>query len=156
MFVASRAGRPAGFVVQGETRGYKAAIRLFVAMKPDFEIVDMRVIELQDDPGLGAEVAQPWFRGQYVGRTAEELARLDVTRDPMPEDWKQALVALARRAPDGPARHRELLQRERTRPIYAVTGATISSRAVTEGVRKTVDHFRRRWWLLAPHLEGAL
>jgi Na+-translocating ferredoxin:NAD+ oxidoreductase RnfG subunit len=74
----------------------------------------------------------------------------------MPEDWKQALVAFARRAPDGPARHRELLQRERRKPIYAVTGATISSRAVTEGVRKTVDHFRRRWWLLAPHLEGVL
>jgi electron transport complex protein RnfG len=156
MFVATRDGRPAGFVVQGETRGYKAPIRLFVAMKPDFAIVDMRIIETTDDPGLGAEVAQPWFREQYVGRTAEEIARLDVTRDPMPEDWKQALVAFARRAPDGPARHRELLQRERTRPIYAVTGATISSRAVTEGVRKTVDHFRRRWWLLAPHLEGLL
>jgi Na+-translocating ferredoxin:NAD+ oxidoreductase subunit G len=156
LFVATRAGRPAGFVVQGETRGYKAPIRLFVAMRADFEIVDMRIIETTDDPGLGAEVAQPWFREQYVGRTAEELARLDVTRDPMPEDWKQALVAFARRAPDGPARHRELLQRERTRPIYAVTGATISSRAVTEGVRKTVDHFRRRWWLLAPHLEGVL
>jgi len=156
MFVAARAGRPAGFVVQGETRGYKATIRLFVAMRPDFAIADMRVIEAQEDPGLGAEVAQPWFREQYVGRTAEEIARLDVTRDPMPEDWKAALVALARRAPDGPARHGALLRRERTRPIYAVTGATISSRAVTEGVRRTVDHFRRRWWLLAPHLEGLL
>jgi Na+-translocating ferredoxin:NAD+ oxidoreductase subunit G len=156
MFVASREGRPAGFVVQGETQGYKAPIRLFVAMKPDFEIVDMRIIETTDDPGLGAEVAQPWFREQYVGRTAEELAGLDVTKDPMPEDWKAALVALAKRAPDGPARHGALLERERRKPIYAVTGATISSRAVTEGVRKTVDHFRRRWWLLAPHLEGVL
>jgi electron transport complex protein RnfG len=156
LFVATRAGLPAGFVVQGETRGYKAPIRLFVAMEPDFEIVDMRIIETTDDPGLGAEVAQPWFREQYVGRTAEEIARLDVTRDPMPEDWKAALVAFARRAPDGPARHRALLERERRKPIYAVTGATISSRAVTEGVRKTVDHFRRRWWLLAPHLEGVL
>jgi electron transport complex protein RnfG len=156
MFVASRGGRPAGFVVQGETRGYKAPIRLFVAMEPDFAIVDMRIIETTDDPGLGAEVAQPWFREQYVGRTAEEIAKLDVTRDPMPEDWKAALVAFARRAPDSPARHRALLERERRKPIYAVTGATISSRAVTEGVRKTVDHFRRRWWLLAPHLEGRL
>ena len=73
----------------------------------------------------------------------------------MPEDWRAALVAFAKRAPDGPARHRELLQRERDKPIYAVTGATISSRALTEGVRTTVDHFRRRWALLAPHLEGA-
>jgi electron transport complex protein RnfG len=156
MFVASQAGRPAGFVVEGETRGYKNRIRLFVAMKPDFEIVDMRVVEHEEDPGLGAEVAQSWFREQYVGRSSEEIAKMTVSRDPMPEDWKAALVALAKRAPDGPARHRELLSRERTRPIYAVTGATISSRAVTEGVRNTVDHFRRRWWLLAPHLEGTL
>ena len=156
MFIATRGGQPLGFVVEGQTRGYKAPIRLFVAMTADFAIVDMRVIETADDPGLGAEVAQPWFREQYVGRSAEELAALTVTRDPMPEDWKAALIALARRAPDGPARHRELLTRERTRPIYAVTGATISSRAVTEGVRTTVDHFRRRWWLLAPHLGGSL
>jgi Na+-translocating ferredoxin:NAD+ oxidoreductase RnfG subunit len=45
--------------------------------------------------------------------------------------------------------------RERGRPIYAVTGATISSRALTEGVKTTVDHFRRRWALLEPFLGGA-
>ena len=156
LFVAARDGRAAGFVVEGETRGYKSRIRVFIAMKPDFEIADMRVVEQEDDPGLGAEVVQPWFREQFVGRTPEEIDRLTVTKDPIPEDWKAALVALARRAPDGPARHRELLQRERRKPIYAVTGATISSRAVTEGVRRTVDHFRRRWWLLAPQLEGVL
>ncbi len=156
IFVAARGGRPEGFVVEGETRGYKSIIRMFVAMKPDFEIADMRVVAQEDDPGLGAEVVQPWFREQFVGRTPEEVDRLTVTKDPMPEDWKTALIAFARRAPDGPARHRDLLQRERRKPIYAVTGATISSRAVTEGVRATVDHFRRRWWLLAPQLEGML
>jgi len=156
LFVASRGGQPEGFVVEGLTRGYKSRIRLFVAMRPDFQIADIRVVEQEDDPGLGAEMTQPWFRGQFIGRTAAEIEKLDVIKFPMPEDWKAALVALARRAPDGPARHRELLQRERTKPIYAITGATISSRAVTEAVRTTVDHFRRRWWLLAPHLEGAL
>jgi Na+-translocating ferredoxin:NAD+ oxidoreductase RnfG subunit len=35
-----------------------------------------------------------------------------------------------------------------------VTGATISSRALTDGVRTTVDHFRRRWALIAPQLGG--
>lgn len=153
VFVARRGDSLAGFVVEGESRGYKNRIRMFVAMKPDFEIADMRVVEHEEDPGLGAEVAQPWFRGQFVGRSADEVAALGVTKDPMPEDWKQALVALAKRAPDGPARHAGLLGRERAKPIYAVTGATISSRAVTDGVRATVDHFRRRWQLLAPYLE---
>ncbi|HVP14351.1 MAG TPA: FMN-binding protein [Terriglobales bacterium] len=164
-FVATRSGGTraqrgsgplAGFVVEGRAQGYKSPVRFFVAMTPDFGIADMRVIETADDPGLGAEVAQDWFREQYVGRTAEEIANLSVTKDPMPEDWKAALVALAKRAPDALARHRALLERERAKPIYAVTGATISSRAVTEGVRATVDHVRRRWWLLAPRLEGQL
>ncbi len=137
MFVAKRAGIPAGFVVEGESRGFKKRIRLFVALRPDFSIADMRVIEHEEDPGLGAEVATPWFRGQFTGRTAAEVAKLDVTKDPMPEDWRAALLA-----------------RERAKPIYAVTGATISSRAVTDGVRATVDHFRRRWALLEPHLGG--
>jgi electron transport complex protein RnfG len=156
LFVASNGGgAPAGFVVEGETRGYKSHIRMFVAMKADFEIADVRIVEQEEDPGLGAEATQPWFREQFVGRTPDELARLSVIKFPMPEDWKAALIAFARRAPDGPARHRDLLERERTKPIYAITGATITSRAVTEGVRSTVDHFRRRWWLLAPHLEGS-
>ena len=154
VFVAIRDGRAAGFVVEGEARGYKNFIRFFVALRGDFEVAGVRVIQHEEDPGLGAEVATGWFDGQYVGRSAEEVARLEVTRDPMPEDWRAALVALSRRAPGSGAVHDSLLARERGKPIYAVTGATISSRAVTDGVRVTVEHFRRRWALLAPHLGG--
>jgi electron transport complex protein RnfG len=154
MFVATRDGAPAGFVVEGQARGYKNRIRFFVALHPDFTIAGVKVVEHEEDPGLGAEVATPWFQAQYVGRTAEELARLGVTRDPMPEDWREALSSLAMRTAETEARHAALLPRERTKPIYAVTGATISSRALTDGVRATVEHFRRRWELLAPELGG--
>ena len=44
-------------------------------------------------------------------------------------------------------------ERERKHPIYAVTGATISSRAITQGVRATILHFRKRWERIAPYLE---
>ena len=46
---------------------------------------------------------------------------------------------------------RPLIEREHAHPIYAVTGATISSRALTSGVGVTVERFRRRWQLLAPY-----
>jgi len=154
LFVAIRAGAPAGFVVEGSARGYKNRIRFFVALRGDLTIAGVKVVEHEEDPGLGAEVAGEPFRGQYVGRTAEELARLGVTRDPMPEDWRAALLALSHRTTDTEARHRALLPRERRRPIYSVTGATISSRALTDGVRVAIEHFRRRWLLLAPHLGG--
>ncbi len=155
VFVATAAGAPAGFVVEGESRGYKNRIRFFVALSPEFEILGVRVVEHEEDPGLGAEVATPWFQGQFVGRGGDALAKLDVTRDPMPEDWRGALQELARTpVPEWRAKHAAELQAQAGRPIYAVTGATISSRALTNGVRATVDHFHRRWQLLAPYLGG--
>jgi electron transport complex protein RnfG len=153
MFVARRAGRLVGFVVESTTRGYKNRIRFMVGIAPDFTIAGVRVLEHEEDPGLGAEVATPEFQGQFIGRSA---AGLDVTRDPMPEDWRVALAELRRMPPTTwRERHIDLLGRERLRPVYAVTGATISSRALTEGVREALDHFRRRWTLIAPHLGGA-
>ena len=153
MFAATRAGAAAGFVVEGETRGYKNRIRFFIGLTPDFEIAGVRVVEHEEDPGLGAEVATPAFAGQYLGRTADDLATLTVTRDPMPEDWRAALATLSRTpAARWRERNAALLERESVKPVYAVTGATISSRALTDGVRETVDHFRRRWALLSPAL----
>ncbi|HEY6195646.1 MAG TPA: FMN-binding protein [Candidatus Eisenbacteria bacterium] len=153
IFVASRGGQPAGFVIEGQTSGYKNTIRFFVALDSSFAIAGVRVVEHDEDPGLGAETATPWFGGQFVGRSAAQVAALDVTRDPLPEDWRAALARLDRE-PLGQWRkaHAALIAREGGRPIHAVTGATISSRALTDGVRGTVDHFRRRWALIAPQL----
>ncbi len=155
VFVATRSGAVAGFVIEGESRGYKNRIRFFVGLSPAFEIAGVRVLEHEEDPGLGAEIATPVFQGQFLGRAAAGLASLAVTRDPMPEDWRAALATVAGTpVARWRERHAALLARERTRPIYAVTGATISSRALTDGVRETVDHFQRRWALLGPSLGG--
>jgi electron transport complex protein RnfG len=155
LFVAQRAGAPAGFVIEGETRGYKNRIRFFVALDTAFAVQGVRVVEHEEDPGLGAEVATTWFSGQFVGRTADKVVNIDVAKTPMPEDWRAALNGLATEpASAWRTKHADLVGREADKPIYAVTGATISSRALTRGVRTTVDHFRRRWALLAPQLGG--
>ena len=153
LFVAERPGGLAGFVVEGTTPGYKNRIRFLVGVAPDFTLAGVRVVEHEEDPGLGAEIATPEFQGQFVGRDGSQL---EVTRDPMPEDWRVALREL-RRSPPGPWRetHAGLMARERARPVYAVTGATISSRALTTGVRVTLEHFRRRWSLIGPRLGDA-
>jgi electron transport complex protein RnfG len=155
LFVARRDGATAGFVIEGETQGYKNRIRFFVALDDSFRIAGVRVVEHEEDPGLGAEVATSWFQGQFVGRSASDLPDLDVTRDPMPEDWRAALRERDRMNPDSwRAHYAALLEREDRRPVYAVTGATISSRALTNGVRAAVGHFQRRWNLLSPYLGG--
>lgn len=155
IFVAMKEGVPAGFVAEGESRGYKNRIRFFVALKADWTIAGVRVVEHEEDPGLGAEVATGWFQGQYVGRPIGAVPRLDVTRDPMPEDWRAALRARAGTdAGAWTSSYGPLEARESEKPIYAVTGATISSRALTDGVRATILHFKRRWELLGPHVTG--
>lgn len=155
LFIAARDGAAAGFVAEGESRGYKNRIRFFVALSADWKIAGVRVVEHEEDPGLGAEVATPWFQGQYVGRGLAAVPRLDVTRDPMPEDWRVALRARpGAAAGDWASRFGALEKREAEKPIYAVTGATISSRALTDGVRATILHFRRRWELIGPRLLG--
>ena len=156
LFVGLRGGRAFAFAVEGDTPGYKTRIRFLVALDDSFVVRGLKVVEHGEDPGLGAEVATAWFGGQFLGRDADDLERLAVTKDPMPEDWSVALAQLERvpRA-EWLRGHEALVARERTRPLYAVTGATISSRALTDGVRATVGHFRRRWALLAPYLEGA-
>lgn len=153
LFVARRAGVLAGFVVEGTARGYKNRIRFLVALDGAFTIAGVRVLEHEEDPGLGAEIATPAFRGQFIARRATDLAALDVTRDPLPEDWAVVLAELSRTpAAAWRAQHAALIERERDQPVHAITGATISSRALTDGVRATVDHFRRRWALLEPEL----
>ena len=156
LYVGLRGGRAFAFALEGETPGYKTRIRFLVALDDSFVVRGLRVVEHGEDPGLGAEVATAWFGGQFLGRGPDDFERLDVTKAPMPEDWSAALAQLERvpRA-EWLRAHGALVARERGRPIYAVTGATISSRALTEGARATVLHFRRRWALLAPYLGGA-
>lgn len=155
MFVAGTPATPRGFVLEGESRGYKNRIRFFVALDAAFTVCGVRVLEHEEDPGLGAEIATRAFLGQYLGRDSASIAKLDVTRDPLPEDWRVALASLSASTPDAwRASNATLIQRETAQPVHAVTGATISSRALTTGVTRTIEHFRRRWALVRPWLES--
>lgn len=155
LFVGLRDARPFAFAIEGEAAGYKSRIRFLVALDDSFVVRGVRVVEHAEDPGLGAEIATAWFDGQFLGRDADAIEELEVTRDPLPEDWSRALAQLERMPRDEwVGAHAALVERERGEPVHAVTGATISSRALTNGVRATVSHFRRRWALLAPYLGG--
>jgi electron transport complex protein RnfG len=113
------------------------------------------VVEHEEDPGLGAEIATPNFEGQFLARSPADPAALTVTRDPLPEDWRAALAELRRMpAPAWRERHGALIERQRVKPIHAVTGATISSRALADGVRATVDRFQARWQRIAAAVEA--
>lgn len=123
-----------GYVTEASQQGFKNAIRFFVALTQDFQIRGVEVVEHEEDPGLGAEITKPLFKNQFVGRSSEQVASLTVSKDPMPATAKDMALP-------------------REQPIYAVTGATISSRALTEGVKKAVFQLHERLRIVLPQAQ---
>ena len=145
-FVGKKDGKLAGYVTESSRYGFKSHIRFFVALTPDFQIRGVEVVSHEEDPGLGAEMTKPQFKNQFTGRTAETLSELVVVKDPLPAERRTA--AMAREAM--PFEAWVAQYGAPTTPIYAVTGATISSRGLTEGVKEAVAHLKYRLNIAMP------
>lgn len=136
-------GRLAGYVVEGTTPGYKTWIRFFLALDADFRLRGLEVVQHEEDPGLGAEITQRYFKNQFAGRSLDEVAALEVTKAPLPAAWRKSVEELGGISfAEWFRHHAPELQLHPN--IHAITGSTISSAAVTEGVKTAVRNFRNR------------
>jgi Na+-translocating ferredoxin:NAD+ oxidoreductase subunit G len=137
--IANLGDKRLGYVVPGVTQGFKEAIKMMVSLDPDFNVTGVAIVEAKEDPGLGAEIQQDYFRNQFVGKTMELLKTLKVIKEPLPTDYLDVLEPeKAKRKGLSQDQIREIKQKHAKDDIYALTGATISSRAVTNGVKDTV------------------
>jgi electron transport complex protein RnfG len=150
-FVGLRDGQTVGYVVEGVTPGYKTWIRFFLAIDAQFGVQGLEVVEHEEDPGLGAEIAQRYFKNQFAGRSFEQVEGIDVIKDPLPDKWRSALEALGDEGFGTWVRaQRPLLDSHPN--IYAITGATISSKAVANGVKRALSNFRARMKIVENYL----
>lgn len=102
------------YCLVGEGNGYQAEIKILVAVKPDLETLwGIEIIESSETPGLGARINSQEFKSSFQGLIA------------IPK------VILVKRAPQ---RHNE---------VEAISGATISSRAVIKIINETLEVLRR-------------
>lgn len=150
-FVGMEGAQPVGYVVEGVTVGYKTWIRFFMAIDSTYTIQGVEIIEHEEDPGLGAEIVQRYFKNQYAGRSLADIEKITVTKDPLPKEWQEALEQLG----DMPFRpwaekYREMLPKNPN--IYSITGSTISSVAVTTGVKTALGNFRKRMTIVGSYL----
>lgn len=150
-FVGVEGTQTAGYVVEGVTAGYKTWIRFFMAINSDFGIQGVEIIEHEEDPGLGAEIVQRYFKNQFAGRSFDDIDKISVTKDPLPKEWQVALEKLGD-IPFQPwlENYREMLPKNPN--IHAITGSTISSVAVTNGVKRALGNFRKRMNLVEKYL----
>jgi len=150
-FVGLEGGKPAGYVVEGVTLGFKTWVRFFMAIDSAYTVQGVEIVEHEEDPGLGAEIVQRYFKNQFAGRSFADIEKISVTKDPLPKDWQAALEQLG----DMPFRpwlekYKEMLPKNPN--IYAITGATISSTAVTVGVKSALANFRKRMNIVGNYL----
>lgn len=154
LYVANLGDKRLGYVVPGVTQGFKTFVKLMVSLDPKFTVTGVAVTESEEDPGLGAEIQQNYFRNQFVGKTVEILRNLTVVKEPLPADYLPALEpSKAKKAGLTPEQIAKIKEKHLKDNIYALTGATISSRALTNGVKDTVRKFVYRVDILSKAIQ---
>ncbi len=115
VFMVRHEGRLAGWVARAAGQGYADRIEMLIGFDPGVTaITGLFILEQKETPGLGAKIALPSWRRQFVGK--KTVTRLTVVK--------------GRGAEAG--------------GIDAVSGATISSRSVVRIVNRTVHDLAGR------------
>jgi electron transport complex protein RnfG len=99
-------------------------------------------MEHEEDPGLGGDIVQDFFKNQFKNKSYQKLKQLDVVKEPLPDEYRQALEV--RKGSMSAEEVQRIRAKYQDNDIYALTGATISSKAVTDGVKGMVKRFAYR------------
>lgn len=109
VFAGMAGGDIVGYTVKLASSGYGGDIVMTVGVKADGTIGGVRINSHSETPGLGAKAQEDAFIGQYSGKAADQP--LNVVKTPAQDPGD----------------------------IQAITGATITTRAVTDGVNQAVQ-----------------
>ena len=112
IYVAKAGGNVVGYAVQAAPKGYGGAIDVVVGITTDGSLQGIKVGKNTETPGLGQKSETPKFQEQFSGKTWE--SPINVKKSGTPKDNE----------------------------IAAISGATITSKAVAEGVNQALDAAR--------------
>lgn len=104
-------GEPAGYTFEIVTKGYSAGLNLTVGMSEDGMVTGVAIGSNEETAGLGANAKKPEYTGQYAGKTAP--------------------FTVVKTAGEG----------SESAEVVALTGATITSNAVTDAVNTANEFF---------------
>jgi electron transport complex protein RnfG len=145
--VVTSDGKRMAYLLPGRFPGFKTFIGAILALDQDFSILGLEIMEHEEDPGLGAEIDQDYFKNQFKGKPLEAVKNLEVVKTPLPDEYLQALEA-DKHGKLGPEEVARIQEQYKDGDIYALTGATISSSSVTNGVKAMVKKFAYRLTIL--------
>ncbi len=104
-YQATASGKPVASIAETAGKGYSSYIKMLVSLGPDMKIRDVKVLDMNETPGLGDQVLEKSFLDQFKGKALSQIV---------------------------------LIKGETKENISAISGATYSSRGVTNGVKDAV------------------
>ena len=137
--IITEEGQREAYLISGKFPGFKTHIAVMMALDTDFSIIGFEVLEHEEDPGLGAEIEQDYFKNQFKDKPFDVLKDLEVVKAPIPDEYLDALEVKV-----DPEDVQQIMKKYRDNDIYALTGATISTVAVTDGIKGMVKKFAYR------------
>lgn len=137
-WIGKNGGKTAGYAFKGASQGYSSSIQFIVGVSPDGSILGVSILSQNETPGLGTRVGEvlskkyfwnglfaasdaetPWFTRQFKGLSLKKPIAIQKEGEWHTLTPENRAVMLENNA------------------ISALTGATISTRAVSSGVYKT-------------------
>ncbi|MFD3157146.1 RnfABCDGE type electron transport complex subunit G [Haloimpatiens sp. FM7330] len=109
---ATANSKTVGYAIKVTTKGYGGAVKVMVGISLDGKLQGIKILSQTETPGLGANSTQPSFYGQYKNK-------------PIDKD-----LTVVKTTPANP------------NEIQAITGATITSKAVTKGVNEAIKFYK--------------
>lgn len=129
-------GAVAGYALSAQKQGYQSLLKVLVGIDAAGTIRGVKVLEQAETPGLGARVDEVAARGTLWGRIAGLFGRTRAADEGPAEPWfQEQYKGLA------PGELKLLRAGQSGGGVHAVTGATVTSRALTDAVRESIEGF---------------
>ncbi len=105
-YQATASGKTVASIAETAGKGYSSYIKMLVSLGTDKKIRDVKILDMNETPGLGDQVLEKSFLDQFKGKSLSQIV---------------------------------LIKGETKENIQAISGATYSSRGVTNGVKDAVQ-----------------
>lgn len=107
-------GEKVGYCIGVSPNGFGGPIELIVGIDTQGKITGINIVNHAETPGLGSKSTEPWFKEQYEGKSVDK--DIEVIKNGTPTDSQ----------------------------IVAISGATITSTAVTTGVNEAIKVYNEQ------------
>ncbi|HXY62320.1 MAG TPA: FMN-binding protein [Nitrospirota bacterium] len=72
-YQATASGNSVAYIAETAGKGYSSFIKMLVSLNPDMKIRDVKILDMNETPGLGDQVLEKSFLDQFKGKSLSQI-----------------------------------------------------------------------------------